>query len=85
MVKRRGNTDQRAQPNKRGLKQGSFWTTHVARNCALFHFDMPCRYQICLAKRLYSYADDLPIYTGSSLLKKAKRPLPVDVLSNRLI
>ena len=45
----------------------------------------PATGKICLAKRIYSYADELPKNTRSSLLKKAKRPIPVDVPSNRLI
>ena len=44
----------------REVKQQRFWATHVKRKWAFFFFNMPQRYQICIAKCLYSYRDDLP-------------------------
>ena len=42
--------------------------------------NMPWRKQICIAKCLYSYRDDLPKYLfKKSWLKSGKSPLPVDV------
>ena len=42
--------------------------------------NMPWRKQICIAKCLYSYRDDLPKYLfKKSWLKSEKSPLPVDV------
>ena len=42
------------------FKQQRFWTTHVNRKWAFFSFNTPWRDQICMAKCLYSYRDDLP-------------------------
>ena len=39
---------------------------------------MPCRFQICIAKSLFSYRDDLPKNLSKPSLKSAKSPLPVD-------
>ena len=43
----------------RGLKQRRFWVTHVTRKWAFFSFNMPWRYQICIAKCFYFHRDDL--------------------------
>ena len=63
----------------RELKQRRFWATHVNRKWAFFSFNIPWRYQICIAKYLYSYWDELPENSEKLLLSNAKRPLPVDV------
>ena len=44
----------------RKLKQRRFWATHVNRKWSLLHFYMPWRWQICIAKFLFSYKDHLP-------------------------
>ena len=44
----------------RVLKQQLFWATHVNRKWAFFSLNMPWHGQICIAKCLYSYRDDLP-------------------------
>ena len=46
--------------NTRELKQRRFWATHVNRKWGLLPFYMPGHYQICIAKFLFSYKDDLP-------------------------
>lgn len=50
----------------------NFWTAHVDRKCAVFHFDMPWRFQICLAKCLFSYADDLAEDMGMFAAQECK-------------
>ena len=54
---------------------------HANQKCAFFHFNMPIlRYQICLAKCLYSHTDDLDENIwASSPPKNAKRPLQDDL------
>ena len=42
------------------LKQQRFWVTYVFRKTAFCFFIMSWRPQICMAKCLYSYRDDLP-------------------------
>ena len=44
----------------RVLKQQLFWATHVNRKWAFFSLNMPWHGQICIAKCLYSFRDDLP-------------------------
>ena len=44
----------------RVFKQQRFWATHVKRKWAFFSFKIPWRYQICIAKFLCCYRDDLP-------------------------
>ena len=44
----------------REFNKRRFWATHVNRKWAFFSFNIPWRYQICIAKCLYSYRDDLP-------------------------
>ena len=39
---------------------------------------MPWRYQICIAKFLFSYKDDLPESFNQTTPNDAKSPLPVD-------
>ena len=60
---------------------GSFWATHVNRKWAFFSFNMPCRYQICIAECLYPYKVDLPrnLFKITDEELKKKSPLPVDV------
>ena len=43
-----------------GIKHGRFWATHVNRKWSLFHFRIPWRYQICIAKFLYPCREYLP-------------------------
>ena len=59
------------QGNNREFKQQSFWATHVNRKWAFFSFHLSWRYQICIAKFLYSKREVLP--------KRCSSPLPVDV------
>ena len=42
-----------------GVKQRRFWAVHVNRKWAFLSFNTPWRYQICIAKYLYTYRDDL--------------------------
>ena len=44
----------------RELKQRCFWAMHVNRKWGLLTIYMPWRQQICIAKFLFSYKDDLP-------------------------
>ena len=44
----------------RELKQRRFWATHVNRKWGFLPFYMPWRYQIFIAKFLFSFKDDLP-------------------------
>ena len=44
----------------REFNKRRFWATHVNRKWAFFSFNIPWRYQICIAKCLYSCRDDLP-------------------------
>ena len=44
----------------RVLKQQRFWAKHVNRKWVFFSFNIPQRHQICIAKCLYSYKDNLP-------------------------
>ena len=44
----------------RELKQRCFWAMHVNRKWGLVTIYMPWRQQICIAKFLFSYKDDLP-------------------------
>ena len=44
----------------RELKKRRFWMTHVNRKWVFFFFNIPSRYQMCLAMYLYSYYDELP-------------------------
>ena len=44
----------------RELKQWRFWATHVNKKWTFFCFNIPWRYQITIAKCLYSYREDLP-------------------------
>ena len=41
------------------FKQRRFWATQVNQKWAFFSFNMPWRYQICIARCLDSYRDDL--------------------------
>ena len=43
----------------RGLKHQRFWATYANRKWAFFSYYMPWRRQICVAKFLCSYRDDL--------------------------
>ena len=43
----------------RELKHQRFWATYVNRKWAFFSYDKPWRRQICIAKFLCSYRDDL--------------------------
>ena len=43
----------------RGLKHQRFWATYANRKWAFFSYYMPWRCQICVAKFLCSYRDDL--------------------------
>ena len=59
---------------------GSFWATHVNRKWAFFSFNMPCRYQICIAECLYPYRVDLPRNLFKITDEEFKKsPHPVDV------
>ena len=42
------------------VKPRSLYATHVNRKWGLLPFSMPCRWQICIAKFLFFYKDDLP-------------------------
>ena len=55
-----------------------FWATNVNRKWAFFSFNMPWRYQICIAKCLYSYRDDLHRIYLKFRPRSAKSSLPVD-------
>ena len=46
--------------DNRELKQRRSWATHVNRKWGLLPFYLPWRLQICIAKFLFSYKDDLP-------------------------
>ena len=46
-------------PN-RELKHQRFWATYVNRKWVFFSFNILWRHQICIAKSLYYYRDDLP-------------------------
>ena len=48
----------------RELKKRRFWMTHVNRKWAFFSFNILWRYQMCLAKYLYFYWDELPENLG---------------------
>lgn len=61
------------------ISKTSFWAMHVNQKWCLFSFNMPWCYQICIAKCLYSYRDDMLENWAKPLLKNAKSPLPVDV------
>ena len=43
----------------REFNKRRFWATHVNRKWAFFSFNMPWRYQICIAKCFYFHRDDL--------------------------
>ena len=45
-------------------KQRSFWTTHVKQKWGIFPFNIPWRYEMCLAMYLYSYWEKLPKTLG---------------------
>ena len=61
-----------AWPGNNGeFKQQRFLATHVNRKWAFFSFHSSWRYQICIAKFLYSKREVLP--------KRCSSPLPVDV------
>ena len=59
----------------------SSWAAHVNRKWAFFSFNIPWRYQICFAKWLYSYRDELATNLFKIWPKGSKTPLPVDVIS----
>ena len=59
----------------------SSWAAHVNRKWAFFSFNIAWRYQICFAKWLYSYRDDLATNLFKIWPKGLKTPLPVDVIS----
>ena len=48
----------------RELKKKPFWMTHVNRKWVFFPFNIPWRYQMCLAKYFYFYGDELPEIWG---------------------
>ena len=67
---------------KRSIRRLS-WVTHVNRKWDLFHFDIPWRCQICLAKYLYSYRDDLPENLGKTT-EECKKPTSGRLLSLKI-
>ena len=49
----------RTSQANRELKQRRFWATHVNRKWGPLPFYMPRHWQICIAKCLFSYKEDL--------------------------
>ena len=54
------------------LSKDVFRRRNFDPKCALLHFNMPCCYQICLVKLLYSYTDDLSEKTAKVAAQKGK-------------
>ena len=69
----------RSLEDSRELKHRRFWATYVNRKWAFFSFNMLWRHQICIAKSLYYYRDDLPKSLFKITAQDAKSLLTVDV------
>ena len=63
----------------RELKQRRFWVTHVNRKGAVFSFNMPWRYQICMARCFYAYRDDLTKHLFKITAQECKKSTSVDM------
>ena len=74
----------RTSQANRELKQRRFWATHVNRKWGPLPFYIPRHWQICIAKCLFSYKEDLRVST-EPLLNDAKSPLPVDVRCSKTL
>ena len=59
--------------------------THVNRKWGFLPFYISWRQQICIAKILFSYKDDLPEILNQPLPNDAKSPLPVDVRRSKTL
>ena len=70
---------------RRELKQRRFWATHVKRKWGLLTIYRPWRWQICIAKFLFTYKDDLPESSTKPLSNDGKSPLPVDVRRSKTL
>ena len=56
----------------RSLSTHDFWATHVNRKRDLFAFNIPKRYQNCIANCLYCYRKDLPANLGKPIAQECK-------------
>ena len=75
------NIESRGQQSKNSeLKQRHFLAIHVNQKWALFPFEIPWRYQICIARFLYSYRNNLLESLCKTTVKECwKITLPLDV------